>query len=89
MAVGALEAAVEVGLRVPNDLSMVCYDDHEFSHYTTPPITTEVLPSYEMGRRAVELLIDLRAHNSTIPAMSNEITGPLIARQSVSPRTQV
>ena len=89
MAVGALEAAAELGLRVPNDLSVVGYDDHELSRYTTPPMTTVVLPSYEMGRRAVELLIDLTVHNKTLPARSNEITGPLIARQSVSPRTQV
>ena len=89
MAVGALEAAAELGLRVPNDLSVVGYDDHELSRYTTPPMTTVVLPSYEMGRRAVELLIDLTVHNKTLPARPNEITGPLIERQSVGPWTQV
>ena len=46
------EAAVERGLNVPDDLSIMGYDDQELARYTHPPFTTLVLPNYEMGRRA-------------------------------------
>ena len=44
-----------VGLRVPEDISIMGYDDHELARYTHPPLSTLVLPNYEMGRRAVGL----------------------------------
>ena len=85
MALGALEAASELGLRVPVDVSIMGYDDQELSRYTHPPLTTLVLPNYEMGRRAAELLIDLAVHSKTIRPMTIKIDGPLVERQSVGP----
>ena len=87
MAVGALEAANELGLRVPQDVSIMGYDDQELARYTHPPLSTLVLPNYEMGRRAVELLIDLAIHNKPIRPMVIKIDGPLIERSSVGDLT--
>lgn len=57
MAVGVYYAAYQRGLRIPEDLSVVGYDDHtEFSGYAVPAMTTVSLPYYEMGRTAVDLL---------------------------------
>ena len=83
MAVGALEAAGELGLKVPEDLSIMGYDDQELARYTHPPLSTLVLPNYEMGRRATDLLIDLAVHNKAIRPMTIKIDGPLIERSSV------
>jgi LacI family transcriptional regulator len=83
MAVGALEAASELGLRVPVDVSIMGYDDQELARYTHPPLSTLVLPNYEMGRRAIDLLIDLAVHNKVIRPMTIKIDGPLIERASV------
>ncbi len=83
MAVGALEAASELGLRVPKDVSIMGYDDQELARYTHPPLSTLVLPNYEMGRRAIDLLIDLAVHNKVIRPMIIKIDGPLIERASV------
>lgn len=58
MAVGCLEALQELGLHAPADVSVIGYDDQEISRHTRPPLTTLVLPNYEMGRLAVELLLD-------------------------------
>ncbi|WP_394790364.1 LacI family DNA-binding transcriptional regulator [Rhodoferax sp.] len=58
MAVGCLEALQQLGLRAPTDVSVIGYDDQEISRHTHPPLTTLVLPNYEMGRLAVELLLD-------------------------------
>ena len=84
MAMGALEAAAERGLRVPDDVSIMGYDDQELARYTHPPLSTLVLPNYEMGRRAAELLIDLAAHNKATHPMTVKIDGPLVERSSVA-----
>ncbi len=54
MAIGALRAAQERGLRVPEDLAVVGFDDIEYAAHTTPPLTTVAVPKEEMGRLAVQ-----------------------------------
>jgi LacI family transcriptional regulator len=58
MAVGCFDALKEMGLRVPDDISVVGFDDREIAQFTRPPLTTLILPHYEMGEIAAELLID-------------------------------
>ncbi|MER3469524.1 MAG: DNA-binding transcriptional regulator CytR, partial [Thermoflexus sp.] len=58
-AIGALKAARAAGLRVPEDLSVVGFDDILFAAYTEPPLTTVAQPKYEMGRTAMGLLLRL------------------------------
>lgn len=57
MAVGALKALREAGLRVPDDIAIVGYDDVELARFTDPPLTTVRQPIYELGRVAVHLLL--------------------------------
>ncbi|MGA2041970.1 MAG: LacI family DNA-binding transcriptional regulator [Roseiarcus sp.] len=83
MAMGALEAAALDGLRVPEDISIMGYDDQELARYTNPPLSTLVLPNYEMGRRAAELLIDIATHGAGAPAPTIRVDGPLVERASV------
>jgi len=84
MALGALEAAQKLGLRVPEEVSIMGYDDQELARYSHPPLSSLVLPNYEMGRRAVELLIDIALHKKAPRPMTIKIDGPLIERQSVA-----
>lgn len=56
MAVGVLQAADEQGVRIPDQLSVVGFDNREFSDYLRPRITTMNLPLHEMGYRAIEVL---------------------------------
>jgi LacI family transcriptional regulator len=85
MALGAMEAAAEMGLSVPQDLSIMGYDDQELARYTHPPLTTLVLPNYEMGRHAAEILID--TVQSGRPSRSGliKVDGPVVERGSVLP----
>ena len=83
MAIGALEAASELGLQVPKDISIMGYDDHELARYTHPPLSTLLLSSYEMGLRAADLLIDLAVHKKLIHPMTIKIDDPLVERASV------
>jgi DNA-binding LacI/PurR family transcriptional regulator len=56
LALGAVRAARRRGLRVPEDVSVVGYDDSAFMTCTEPPLTTVRQPIEAMGRAAVELL---------------------------------
>ena len=53
---GAVEACRAVGLRIPEDVSVVCFDDTEITRALSPPITTIAQQPVQIGRKAVELL---------------------------------
>lgn len=57
MAIGALRAVVERGMRVPDDLSIAGFDDIALAQYTNPSLTTVVQPRQETGRIAARLLM--------------------------------
>jgi LacI family transcriptional regulator len=84
MALGAIEAAKQMGLRVPEDVSIMGYDDQEISRHTHPPLTTVVLPNYEMGRVAVETLLEI-VQDPTRAARRQvvKIDCPVVVRESV------
>ncbi|HEY8383338.1 MAG TPA: LacI family DNA-binding transcriptional regulator [Microvirga sp.] len=83
MAVGALEALAELGIRVPEDISVMGYDDQEMARYTRPPLSTCVLPNYEMGRWAAESLIALAETRRTPRPLHLKMDCPLVPRDSV------
>lgn len=57
MALGALTAIEEAGLRVPQDLAVVGYDDIPLAAQVRPRLTTVAQPKYELGQQAMERLI--------------------------------
>ncbi|WP_029288643.1 LacI family DNA-binding transcriptional regulator [Cellulomonas sp. HZM] len=80
-AVGALHAAAERGLRVPDDVSVTGFDDIEVSRATTPELTTVRQPLAEMGRIAVSLLARLVARQK-VDALHVELATELVVRGS-------
>ncbi|GIH24875.1 transcriptional regulator [Acrocarpospora phusangensis] len=83
-AVGALRAAHERGLRVPEDLSITGFDDVYLSLSTLPMLTTVRQPLEEMGRMAVTLLMRL-LDGHTIESLHVELATHLIVRDSTGP----
>jgi LacI family transcriptional regulator len=59
MAFGAIRAAKELGSKVPNDLSVVGFDNIPFSSYFDPSLTTVEIPMYPIGSAAMEMLVNL------------------------------
>lgn len=59
MAYGVLEIAEQQGIRVPDDIAIVGFDDNILSAHMKPPLTTVRQPFPEMGRKAVELLVTM------------------------------
>ena len=84
MAIGALEAARELGRRVPEDVSIVGFDDIPVARYLTPPLTTVHQPLYELGQAAASVLMDVLAGRMEKPQRT-VLTAPLVERQTVSP----
>ena len=89
-AIGALRVARERGIRVPEDLSIVGFDDSEMSAIVTPALTTVRQPLAEMGRMAVSLLVRL-LDGQRLEALHIELKTRLIVRQSTArvPRVSV
>lgn len=85
MAVGAIEAVRELGMDVPAQVSVVGYDDQDIARYTQPPLTTVLLPNYEMGRWAAESLI-AQVHGGISRRTAMKMDCPLVARDSVASR---
>ena len=82
MALGCFEALKEIGLRIPDDVSVIGYDDRELAQYMHPPLTTILLPHMEMGSFAAEYLIEQNARPMSRPTQV-KIEGNLIERGSV------
>ena len=56
-ATGVLRAALGLGMRVPEDLSVMGHNNYQISELTTPPLTTVTVPMFELGRSAGEILM--------------------------------
>lgn len=57
VAFGTYQAVQEAGLRIPDDLSIISFDDEVIAGYLRPPLTSARLPYEQMGRRAMELVL--------------------------------
>lgn len=78
LAFGVYQAAAERGIRIPEDLSLVSFDNDEIASYLRPGLTTIALPHEEMGARAVELLL------AGGPERQHLIPMPVIERASIA-----
>jgi LacI family transcriptional regulator len=83
-AVGALLAAEERGLRVPQDVSVGGFDDIDLSRATRPALTTVRQPLSELGRMAVTLLVRLLERHE-LDALHVELATELVVRDSTGP----
>ncbi|WP_454051085.1 LacI family DNA-binding transcriptional regulator [Cellulomonas sp. Marseille-Q8402] len=83
-ALGVLRAASELGLRVPEDLSVVGYDDLPISQWLNPGLTTVHQPLREMASLATRMLLTLAAGGEP-PSMRIELVTELVVRSSTAP----
>lgn len=80
MALGAIYAVQEAGLKIPEDVALVGYDDRDFSAWVRPALTTIRMPSYEMGQAAARLLLEQIAGKEL--EIATNIPGTLIIRDT-------
>jgi LacI family transcriptional regulator len=87
IAIGAMDAARALGLRLPGDLSLVGFDDIEAAALITPALTTVLNPAYELGRAAGRLLLDRVTGGHAGPRRIETLPCPLIERASTIARS--
>ncbi|MDZ7722327.1 MAG: LacI family DNA-binding transcriptional regulator [candidate division KSB1 bacterium] len=58
IAIGLIRAMLEKGIRIPEEIGVIGFDDSEFGNYITPGLTTVAQPAFDIGYRAAEILID-------------------------------
>jgi DNA-binding LacI/PurR family transcriptional regulator len=82
-ALGVYEAARQRGLRIPQDLSVVGFDDLPAARWVSPPLTTIRQPLADMGRVAAEMLGDL-IEGVPLRSQRVELSTELIVRESTA-----
>lgn len=82
IALGAMQALSSHGLRVPEDVSIVAFDDIEMSAWSDPPLTTMHVPRHHFGSAAVKRLTRLIKDHSLFP-IKIEMTANLVLRKSI------
>jgi DNA-binding LacI/PurR family transcriptional regulator len=85
LAMGAMSAIYQAGLTVPQDLSIIGYDDIIHSAYLNPPLTTVKLPIAEMGRVAGKKVLDLIQSGNSLSPTTTTLPVELIVRASTAP----
>jgi len=83
IAIGALQVLHEKGVRVPEDISIVGFDDLPISMTVDPMLTVVSQPAYEMGASAVEVVLRL-ANDPTITGIDRVLPTELLIRRSTS-----
>jgi LacI family transcriptional regulator len=79
--VGALRAISDAGLRVPDDVALVLFDDIPWGARVNPPLTAVAQPTYDLGVSAARLLLD-RIHEPDRPVRHVALKTILIVRDS-------
>jgi len=88
LAFGAYQALQEAGLRIPDDVSVVSFDDYPMAEWLRPGLSSFAIPHEQLGRRAVELLIEaVQDGIGSEPGQVHRYPLPLHARESVAPRS--
>jgi LacI family transcriptional regulator len=86
-AIGAMGAIAEAGLRVPEDISVVGYDDIQLSAFTMPPLSTVRLPRAEIANAAFRALLHANHEENAGRAIGTDclVRPEFIARKSTGP----
>ena len=84
MAIGAIRALHEVGIKVPEQVSVIGIDNEPFGSFITPPLTTIELPIKEITNTAMKIALDL-ANNVEISVTKTTFQGKVVTRESTAP----
>ena len=85
VAIGLIQTLVQGGIRVPEDVSVIGFDDIPIAGAILPPLTTVHYPAQEIGRLAAIMLLDSIENNEDQTALTMSLTPKLILRDSVAP----
>lgn len=82
VAFGVMRAVSEAGLRIPEDMAIVGYDDMEFCAHAQVPLTTVRIPKRALGEKAVEMLVSMLRNGGQTGTRSARLPVELVIRES-------
>jgi DNA-binding LacI/PurR family transcriptional regulator len=85
MAIGGLKALNMLGFKVPDDISIVGFDNVAISAFTCPALTTIHLPKFEMGQQGAHLIISLIENTEFFEKSIHPLGVQLVVRESSGP----
>ena len=86
MAIGALSALRESGVKVPEEMAVAGFDDIPLARYMDPPLSSVRVPICELGARAVELLLNGITHKNSHTRKRERVSTELVIRRSTDGR---
>jgi LacI family transcriptional regulator len=85
MAIGALSALREAGVKVPEEMAVAGFDDIPIARHVNPPLTSVHVPIAELGERATDKLLDALAHKNRHVRRNDVLGTTLVIRSSCGP----
>ena len=85
MALGCIDAINEAGLRCPEDVSVVGFNDMDWSARFAPPLTTVRVPHYDLGVQAADLILERQTTETPGPAKHLVLPVEMVVRGSTAP----
>ncbi|UJF17632.1 substrate-binding domain-containing protein [Vibrio sp. SS-MA-C1-2] len=82
MAMGVINAASKLGISIPDDLSLIGYDDVKLASYITPSLTTIHQPKYRLGEQAIDMLLN-KINQPDSEELMVQLEPTLVERDSV------
>ena len=86
IAIGALRALNQHGYHVPDDISLIGFDNIDTTNYTSPPLTSIFAPTFDMGYMGARMLFDASRRNENISPIRIQMPCFLIERESCQKR---
>jgi DNA-binding LacI/PurR family transcriptional regulator len=85
IAIGAMKTFMAAGLKIPGDISVIGFDDIAAASYVQPSLTTIACRKRQMGRAAIEMLLNLLKSGETAFPGTMKLPVDLIVRESTGP----
>jgi LacI family transcriptional regulator len=89
IALGVYEATKELGLRIPGDVDLICFGDSDVSRVISPALSCVAQPSYELGAKAVELMLKTIAHPDSAKVQHLVLPTDLLLRETCTGKNRV
>lgn len=82
VALGVYEAAKELGMRIPDDIDLICFGDSDVSRFISPALSCVMQPSYELGAKAVEMMLKIMTHPDSEKGQHVVLPTDLVLRET-------
>jgi DNA-binding LacI/PurR family transcriptional regulator len=83
------EAAKELGLRIPEDVDVICFGDSDVNRFLSPPLSCVHQPTQELGTKAVQMILEMIRKPDEVREQHVEIPTELILRETCIRKTPI